>query len=460
MADRLALSHAGAFKLTASATPVIPTGQKDHTGISFRHKSNQNPASRLELSLTRLARLSYHGLMKRRLTTKFIEGQKPNPSKRLDFRDELMPGLVLRISTSGTKTFCLHKRINGKMRRLTIGRFPIMSLADARERVRQVLYEIEIGRFEELTGIEVETKPSLGDVIPDYIEKYAKVHNRDWKRKEALLVKFTTLHGKRIDEIKRADVVKACDVIHKTAPTSANRALAHLKHLMGWCVERGMIEANPIAGMKPLSKERSRERVLTNDELGALWTACDAEGYPFGDCMKLLILSGQRRAEVAEIRWSELDLEKRLWTLPSQRAKNGRQHTVPITDAMLEVLRKTPRFFNSDYVFTTIGKSPVSGFGRLKDRLDKALPEGTEPWIIHDLRRTMSTNMAMLGVPQPVTEALLNHKTGVVSGVAAIYNVYSYADEKREALGSWSQHVMKLAQRHDEEIAPARRQSI
>jgi len=270
------------------------------------------------------------------------------------------------------------------------------------------------------------------------------------------LAKFTTLHGIRIDEIKRADVVKACDVIHKSAPVSANRALAHLKHLMGWCVERGMIDASPIAGMKPLSKERSRERVLTDDELGALWTACDAEGYPFGDCMKLLILSGQRRAEVAEMRWSEIDLEKRLWTLPSQRAKNGRQHTVPITDAMLDVLRRVPRFLASDYVFTTTGKSPVSGFGRLKDRLDKALPEGTDPWIIHDLRRTMSTNMAMLGVPQPVTEALLNHKTGVVSGVAAIYNVYSYADEKREALGKWNERIEKITAPKNDQQAERR----
>ncbi|MDE9449918.1 tyrosine-type recombinase/integrase [Aliiroseovarius sp. Z3] len=388
--------------------------------------------------------------MKRKLTTKFIEGQKPDPSKRLDFRDELMAGLVLRISTSGTKTFCLHKRINGKMRRLTIGRFPVLSLAETRERVRQVLYEIETGRFEDRTGIEVETKPTLGDVIPDYIEKHAKVHNRDWKRKEALLAKFTILHGKQIDEIKRADVVQACDVIGKSAPVSANRALAHLKHLMSWCVESGIMDASPISGMKPRAKEQPRERVLTDDELGALWAVCGDEGYPFGDCMKLLILSGQRRAEVAEMRWSELDLEKRLWTLPSQRAKNGKQHTVPITDAMLEVLRKTPRFFNSDYVFTTTGKSPASGFGRVKERLDKALPDGTEPWIIHDLRRTMSTNMAMLGVPQPVTEALLNHKTGVVSGVAAIYNVYSYADEKREALGKWNQHLGSMLAKREE----------
>ncbi|MGR3507154.1 MAG: tyrosine-type recombinase/integrase [Paracoccaceae bacterium] len=382
--------------------------------------------------------------MKRKLTTKFIEGLKPNPAKRLDFRDELMPGLVLRVSSSGTKTFCLHKRINGRMSRLTVGRFGVVSLAEARERVRQILYEIETGRFEERTGVGVEAKPTLIYVIPDYIEKHAKVHNRDWKRKEALLAKFPTLHGKRIDEIKRADVVKACDTIHKTAPVSANRALAHLKHLMTWCVERGMIDASPIAGMKPLSKEQSRERVLSDAELGALWAASDAEGYPFGECMKLLILSGQRRAEVAEMRWSELDFEKRLWTLPSQRAKNGRQHTVPITDDMLDVLQRLPRFLASDFVFTTTGKSPISGFGRLKRRLDLALPSSTEPWIIHDLRRTMSTNMAMHGVPQPVTEALLNHKTGVVSGVAAIYNVYSYSDEKRNALTVWNSKIAKL----------------
>jgi len=382
--------------------------------------------------------------MKQKLTTKFIETKKPNPAKRIDYRDTVVPGLVLRINTSGTKTFSFHKRIHGKMKRLTIGKFGPLSLTQARDRARQVLYEIETGRFEDRTGIEVEAKPTLGDVIPDYIEKHAKVHNKDWKRKDALLRKFTGLHGKRIDEIKRTDVVKACDTIHKSAPVSANRALAHLKHLMGWCVERGMIDASSIAGMKPLSKERSRERVLSDDELGALWAACDTEGYPFGDCMKLLILSGQRRAEVAEMRWSEINFENRLWTLPSQRAKNGKQHTVPLTDAMLTILRSLPRFLGSDFVFTTTGKSPVSGFGRLKTRLDNALPDGTEPWIIHDLRRTMSTNMAMLGVPQPVTEALLNHKTGVVSGVAAIYNVYSYADEKRDALDSWNERIEEI----------------
>lgn len=398
----------------------------------------------LGLSLTAGLHVSYLDLMTHKLTTKFIETRKPDPAKRVDYRDTVVPGLVLRVNKSGTKTFSFHKRINGKMKRLTIGQFGPFSLNDARERARQILYEVETGKFEQNTGIEVEPKPTLGDVIPDYIEKYAKVQNHDFERKEAQLAKFTTLHGKRINEIKRADVVKACDTIQKSAPIGVNRALANLKHLMSWSVERGMIDASPIAGMKAPAKETPRERVLSDDELCALWAACDVESYPFGDCMKLLILSGQRRAEVSEMRWSELDLEKRLWTLPSQRAKNGRQHTVPLTDAMLDVLRKVPRFLNSDFVFTTKGTTPISGFGRLKKRLDKSLHEDAEPWTPHDLRRTMSTNMAQLGVPQPVTEALLNHKTGVVSGVAAIYNVYSYADEKREALEQWNTHVGKL----------------
>ena len=386
--------------------------------------------------------------MKSKLTTKFIESIKPNPAKRLDFRDDLMPGLVLRVSPSGTMTFCLHGRINGTMRRVAIGRYGVITLAEARERVRQVLYEIESGRFEERTGVEVENRITLGEVIPDYVEKHAKSQNRDWRNKQSLLAKFTDLHGKRLDQIKRADVVKALDTIVKTAPVSANRALAHLKHLMNWCVDRGMLDASPLVGMKLPTKETPRERALTNNELRALWAASDADGYPFGDCMKLLILSGQRRTEVAALRWSELDLDKRLWTLPSARAKNGKQHTVPITDSMLNVLRRVPRYLSSDYVFTTTGKTPISGFGRVKDRMDKALPKGTAPWTIHDLRRTMSTNLAMLNIPQPVTEALLNHRSGVVSGVAAIYNVYSYADEKRDALEKWNRHLTKIQTSH------------
>lgn len=388
--------------------------------------------------------MPYDRGMKQKLTDKGVKNLKPNPAKRFDVRDTVLQGFILRVSPTGTKTFCLLKRVNRVVRRQTLGHYPIMSLAEARERCRQLLYEIETGDFEIKTGVEIVKKPSLGEIIPEYIEKHAKARNKDWKRKAALLRKFVSLHSKRIDKITRGDVVKACDDIHMYAPVSANRSLAHLKHLMSWCVDRGIIETSPIVGLKPLAKEKPRERVLCDQELTFLWSACADEGYPFGDCLKILILTGQRRAEVAEMRWSEIDLENRIWILPSERAKNGRQHTIPLSDTVIDNLTSLPRFLGSDFVFTTTGRSPISGFGRVKKRLDQTMPASTVPWTIHDIRRTMSTNLAKMGVPQPVTEAILNHKTGVVSGVAAIYNVYSYSEEKREALNAWSKRLHEV----------------
>ena len=378
--------------------------------------------------------------MKHKLTDKYVHNLKPNPSRRIEVRDEVLTGFTLRVSQRGKKTFCLTKRINGRTRRLRVGEYGIISLSDARQRVRQMLYEIETGIFEQAMESQVDHSPLLSDVIPDYIEKHAKVHNKDWSRKAAHLKKFKPLYSKRLDQITRRDVVAIVDDLAKSAPIGANRALAHFRHLMNWCVDRGLIEVSPTMRVKAPSKEMARERVLNDTELGAIWQGCIREGYPFGECTKLLILTGQRRAEIAEMRWSEVDFDRGVWTLPTSRSKNGRQHEVPLTQEMVHILRSVPRFLNSDYVFTTNGRTPISGFGRFKRRLDKCMPDMSQPWIIHDLRRTFSTNLAMLGVAQPVTEALLNHQSGVVSGVAAIYNRYQYAEEKRAALEAWCGH--------------------
>ena len=157
--------------------------------------------------------MPYDGGMKQKLTDKGVKNLKPNPAKRFDVRDTVLQGFILRVSPSGSKTFCLLKRINRVVRRQTLGHYPIMSLAEARERCRQLLYEIETGNFEVQTGVGIIKKPSFGEVIPDYIEKHAKARNKDWKRKAALLRKFSPLHTKRIDKITRGDVVKACDDI-------------------------------------------------------------------------------------------------------------------------------------------------------------------------------------------------------------------------------------------------------
>lgn len=290
---------------------------------------------------------------------------------------------------------------------------------------------------------------TLGEVVPQFIELYAKQRNKDWKGSERVLLKFSSLFSRPIDQIKRADVVRVLDtIIAGGAPTRANRALAAMKKLMNWCIDRGMIETSPVAHLKPPTKETARERVLSDAELKTVWRMAELEGFPFAQCVQLMILTGQRRGEVSGMRWSELDLDNGVWSLPSMRVKNSTAHIVPLAPLVVDILKSVPRFQNSDFVFTTTGSTPISGFGRLKERLDAAFADA-EDWRFHDLRRTMATNMAMLRVAPHIIEAVLNHKSGIVSGVAAIYNRHAYLDEKLEALELWAVRIQQLTNRSD-----------
>ena len=361
-------------------------------------------------------------------------------------RDHLMPGLVVRVSDTGLKVFYVCKRVNGHMRRFKIGPCTVLDLADAREKARELLRNIELGRYVEKAPHEAEQRtPTLAETIPQFIELYAKQRTKDWHGTERVLIKFSSLYSRPVDTIKRADVVRVLDmIVANGTPWRANRALAAFKKLMSWCVDRGIIEHTPVAQLQMPTKEVARERLLTHEELRLCWRAAEQEGFPFGPCVWLLILTGQRRSEVSEMRWSELDLDNALWTIPRTRVKNGTTQVVPLSQLALSIIRSLPRILGSDFVFTTTGTSPISGFGRLKERLDTALPPGTEDWRFHDLRRTAATNLAMLRVPPHIIEAVLNHKSGIVSGVAAIYNRHAYIDEKREALELWATRVTEL----------------
>jgi integrase len=383
--------------------------------------------------------------MQKKLTPKSIEAAPPANGKRYELRDQLLPGFHVRVSTTGRKVYYLSTRVHGRARRIKIGVHPIISLADAREKARQILRDVQLGVYES-PDAEATTTPTLGEVIPDFIRLYAKPRNRDWKGTERILTKFETLNGRPIDQIKRADVVKELDrIVASGTPIRANRALAAFKKLMSWCVDRGIIEVSPVAGLKPPSKEVPRERVLSHDELRACWQAAQTEGYPFAQFVQLLMLTGQRRGEVSGMRWSEVDLSNATWIIPAKRAKNATTHAVPLAPLALNILKSMPRFLNSDFVFTTNGESPISGFGRLKRRLDVAVGVDAEDWRFHDIRRTVATNMAMLGVAPHIIEAVLNHRTGIVSGVAAIYNRHAYLDEKRQALELWAEQVRVLS---------------
>lgn len=390
--------------------------------------------------------MSYGVGMKRKLTTKFIESLPPATDKRYEARDTLIPGLHLRVSATGRKVWYLSARVDRRNRRIKLGNYPALSLSDVRERARDILRDIDLGAFEKSDAGSPEAPvPTLGEVIPQFIELHAKPRNREWRGTESILTKFAALNSTPINQIKRADVVRALDaIVAGGAPTRANRALAAVKKLMNWCIDRGIIETSPVAALKPPTKEIARERVLTETEMAACWDAATDEGFPFEQFVQLLILTGQRRGEVSGMRWSELDFDNGLWTLPAKRTKNASSHIVPLAPLAIDILKSVPRFLDSDLVFTTNGKTPISGFGRLKERLDLAVGLDADDWRFHDLRRTMATNMAMMRIQPHIIEAILNHKSGIVSGVAAVYNRHAYLDEKREALELWARHVEQI----------------
>src|SRR5262249_35599778 len=227
-----------------------------------------------------------------------------------------------------------------------------------------------------------------------------------------------------------------------------------------WALERDIINVAPCAGVKSPSAERPRDRVLTDEELARVWGAADQLGYPFGTLIKLLILTGQRRGEVAGMRWSEIDGD--LWTLPAGRVKNAKAHDVPLSRAALDILVGLPRI-GEDFALTTTGAAPVSSYARGKAGLDALLPADMPPWRLHDLRRSVASGLARLGVNLPTIERLLNHVSGSFAGIVGVYPKHDFAQEKREAMEAWGRHVLALAQpkqRQSKQRPPKRSNSV
>lgn len=380
--------------------------------------------------------------MKKKLTSRYIETVTAPGPKRLEVYDLMLPGFGIRVSVTGGKTWFCSTRVDGRIKRIKIGTHPAVGLSDARDQAKCLLHDAQL-------GIEPpEASLTLGEVVPMFITLYAKPRNRGWREQERLLdQKWSPLYKTPISEIKRTNVVRILDdIVAGGAPGRANHALAVLKKLMNWSLDRGMIDVNPIAGLKPPSKTKARDRVLTDAELSKFMDASKADAYPFGSILQVLLLTGQRRGEVSEMKWSHIDFETATWTIPAERAKNGLAHDVPLSSAVLSILGSLPRFAGSDFVFTTTGTTPVSGFGRAKDRIDDAI--GTSDWWVHDLRRTAASGMARIGISPHIIEKVLNHKSGIISGVAAVYNRYSYAEEKREALEQWAKTISEIPATH------------
>jgi integrase len=385
------------------------------------------------------------------LTVKSLENLKPGPARR-EVPDGLLPGLYFIVQPSGKSSWAVRYRAAGKPRKLTIGPYPSVDLKSARELARAALAKVAGGidpgaeKKASKAAAAIPANDLVEHVAARFVSHYARRQLKASTAKEVERVLEKEIvgpwRGRRLSQIGRADVHDLLDgIVERGSPITANRTLAWLHRLCSWAIERGLMEVNPCAGVRAPAAETARDRVLSDDELVGVWRAAVGLEQPYGAFIKLLILTGARRTEVAEMTWQELDLAANLWTLPKERSKNEREHTVPLADSAVEILRGLPRIADSGLIFTLNGRKRITGFHRTKQNIDAVMPSDTVPWTLHDLRRTFASGCARLGVAVHVVEAALNHRSGTIKGVAAIYNRYSYDAEKRSAMQAWARHV-------------------
>lgn len=392
--------------------------------------------------------------MAKALTTKAVEAQKPDPDRRIEIPDPALSGLYLVVQPSGAKSWALRYRFGGKPAKLTLGRWPIMGVADARAAASGALEQVQRGdnpseakKAAKAAAVEPD-RDSVSSVIDLFLKRHASRNRRADDVAAMFRREVLGKWGARsIQSITKRDVIEVLDaIVDRGSPITANRLRAYLSSLFNWAKGRDIIETSPLDGIKPPAPENARDRVLSNDEIRLFWNASESLGYPFGPIYRLLLLTGQRLREVGGMAWSEIKGD--LWTLPAARSKNGDEHTVPLSPEALAIIEALPK--TGSLLFSTTGTSAVSGFTRAKTRLDKAMTaangEEIPAFTIHDLRRTAATGMASLRFPPHVVEAVLNHRSGTRRGVAGVYNRFDYADEKRHALEAWARFVTELVE--------------
>lgn len=406
-----------------------------------------------------------------KLTQLAVERLKPPATGRVEYWDSQLPGFGLRVGAprpgvadGGRRTWQAMYRVRGKLVRETLGTVAAIPKVDAaRDLARESMQKAQAGvhpvedrqrAAQRAEAAAARKRDTLAAAIDRYLSRYAVKRMRPdyFKETKRTLDRDVkpALGVRPIREITRRDIRELIEaVVDRGSPSHANHVLAYLRAMLNWAVSNDLLEANPCDGLKMPAPLVERDRALSDDETRLFWLGCDAIGWPFGPLFKLLLLTAQRRDELAQATWAEFDLDKALWTLPRERTKNDKAHVVHLSVGAVDLLRALPGLGDKGYLFTTTGTSPVSGFGRARERLAAAIAdlnggEAIEPFTLHDLRRTAATGMAGLGIAHHVVDRVLNHTAGAISGVARIYNRHEYSAERRAALEAWACHVERL----------------
>ncbi len=420
----------------------------------------------------------------RRITDATIQNAKlPLGKAQHDIFDTVLPGFGLRVGKHRKSYFCMVRVLKAgawKQARITLGTSAELALAEAREQARKAMELAQQGkdpinvRGDRKQAMEARSRDTYANVRADFLARYiGRMNRRPAPRTLAELERalscdvLATWKERPIADITERDVIEAMDkLVERRAATMANRVLAYLRLLFKWSKSRRIVTHNPTADVDKPGAEVSRDRVLSIGELAAIWHASEPTQANHGDLfegiVKLLMLTGQRRNEIAAMRWAEVVEDYPLATdskgnptetctalvLPPERTKNARPHVVPLSAPAVEIIQarrleqksigiKTP------LVFTSTGENPFSGFSKSKSRLD-ARANLADPWVLHDLRRSVVTHTSdKLRIAPHVVEAIVNHISGTKVGVAGIYNRAEYLPERRRALDAWADYVMR-----------------
>jgi integrase len=383
------------------------------------------------------------------LTPRAVQAAQPQRARR-EIPDGTGQGLYLAVEPTGTKTWIHRYRdADGTPKRRKIGDVDGMTLAAARAAVATARVRSEQG-VEPVAALP--RGPATGDGIELWVAQFLELHayrktraSTAWATERVFnRLVLPAWRGRSIHDIRRRDVIELVDNVATDRPYLANRTLGTLSKFYNWLIARDVVETSPVTGVERPHKEKPRERTLTDPELRQLWRACEGDG-PFGQALRLLVLTGARRNEVSQLRWSsEIDEERRLWILPSERSKNAREHAIPLSSQAWAIIQSMPRFTDCDYVFTADGSRPVTGWDKAKTRLSTKAGIAPASWRLHDLRRSCASGMQRLGVRVEVIERALNHISGSYRGVAGTYQRDPLTDEVGDAFERWSHHVEQL----------------
>ena len=372
------------------------------------------------------------------LTDRVVQQTKAKAA-RVEIADAVLPGLYLIVQPTGAKSWAVRYRMGLRTRKLTLpGRYPVLSLAKARDAARMALESVTAGADPAAAR---HAGTPADDTLAAYTALYREKHVSRLRPGTAANTNRELEHmqdawpGRTLQSISKKDVVAVIDKAMKRGPSAGVMAWKVAKAFFGWCEAREDDFASPARSIRKPAKEKSRERVLDDNELALTWAAADHDGGPAGALVKLLILTGARRNEITELSRDEIKAEA--IELPGERTKNGLPHTIPLTPLMRRILETLPG----------TGKFVLNGqdrpFGDHSGAKEKIAP-AIRPWTLHDLRRSFASGLQRLGVAPHIVELALNHRSGTFSGVAGIYQRHRYAKEVRDAFDLWSQHIETL----------------